>query len=250
LNDIISRIKIRKIGGKTRNFDGMEAENTEQTQRNIWSKKSSRLLIVLPFLLPLFFIGKTFGWWQKEFVARGYIIGIESNGKVYELGNGGGFAFSKRFVRDKNVFLKAGAGTVCFISALAEQQYQLNSETTVNPFFQGSVTFINNSESSKVYCQEEKKYIDASSYYTVNSVFDRNGHLLLAYSTDNEAPKSLRKTPFIKTIINQGMSRRSGGSVSDVEDPYINVSEIFEQFFDRKLNYSVDEEKKIIRLIL
>ncbi len=46
------------------------------------------------------------------------------------------------------------------------------------------------------------------------------------------------------------MSRRSGGSVSDVEDPYINVSEIFEQFFDRKLNYSVDEEKKIIRLIL
>ncbi len=186
--------------GKTGNLDGMGVENTEQAERNKLSKKSSRFLIVLPFLLPL--------------------------------------------------FLKAGAGTVCFISALAEQQYQLNSETTVNPFFQGSVTFISNSESSKVYCQEEKKYIDASSFYTVNSVFDRKGHLLLAYSTDNEAPRSLRKTPFIKTIINQGMSRRSGGSVSDVEDPYINVSEIFEQFFDRKLNYSVDEEKKIIRLIL
>ncbi len=142
--------------GKTGNLDGMGVENTEQAERNKLSKKSSRFLIVLPFLLPLFFIGKTFGWWQKEFVARGYIIGIESNGKVYELGNGGVFAFSKSFIRDKNVFLKAGAGTVCFISALAEQQYQLNSETTVNPFFQGSVTFISNSESSKVYCQEEK----------------------------------------------------------------------------------------------
>lgn len=62
------------MGGNIGNLEGMETENTEQTQRNILSKKSSRLLIVLPFLLPLFFIGKTFGWWQKEFVARGILL--------------------------------------------------------------------------------------------------------------------------------------------------------------------------------
>lgn len=228
----------------------MEAANKQQTEHDVKSRRSYGFLIVIPFLLPLFFIGKTFGWWQNEFVARGYIIGIESNGKVYELANGGDFAFSKSYVRDKKVFLKAETGTVCFISALAEHHYQLNSERTTNPFFQGNVTFINSNDKSKVQCQEEKKYINATSYYTVNSVFDQKGGLLLAYSTDDDAPKSLRKSQFIRTIINQGMSRRSGGSVSDVKDPYIDVSEIFEQIFLKKISYSVDEEKKIICLIL
>lgn len=237
------------MGEKFTNFDGGENENKQETQRTVSFQKSGPFFIILPFLIPLFFIGKTFGWWQKEFVARGYIIGIESNGKIYELGNGGVFAFSKRFVSDKKVFLKAGSGTVCFISALAEQHYQLNPEKPNNPFFQGSVTFINY-DKSKIFCREERKYVDASSYYTVNSAFDRNGQLLLAYSTDDKAPKSLRKPQFIKTIINQGMSRRSGGIVSDVKDSYIDVSAIFEQYFHKKLNYSVDEEKKIIRLIL
>ncbi|MCJ8155541.1 hypothetical protein MKJ01_17415 [Chryseobacterium sp. SSA4.19] len=228
----------------------MEEANKQQTKRNTKSVRSYGFLIIIPFLLPLFFIGRTFGWWQNEFVARGYVIGIESNGKVYELAHGGAFAFSKTYVRDKKVFLKAGTGTVCFISALAEHHYQLNSERTTNPFFQGTVTFTNSDDQSEFHCQEDRKYIDATSYYTVNNVFNRKGRLLLAYSTDDDAPKSLRKTQLIKTIINQGMSSRSGGSVSDVKDPYIDISAIFEQFFHKKITYSVDEKKKIIRLIL
>ncbi|WP_149248827.1 hypothetical protein [Chryseobacterium sp. SN22] len=76
------------------------------------------------------------------------------------------FAFSKSYISDKKVFLKAGAGTVCFISALAEHHYQLNPERTANPFFQGNVTFNTGDDESKVYCTEEKRYIDASSSYT------------------------------------------------------------------------------------
>lgn len=141
------------------------------------------------------------------------------------------FAFSKSYISDKKVFLKAGAGTVCFISALAEYHYQLNPEGTANPFFQGNVTFNTDSDESKVYCTEEK---DISMRHHPIQVFDREGRLVLAYSIGDDAPKSLRKTPFIKTVISQGMSRRSGGSVSDVKDPYIEISEIFRQLFQKK----------------
>ncbi|WP_149248828.1 hypothetical protein [Chryseobacterium sp. SN22] len=81
-------------------------------------------------------------------------------------------------------------------------------------------------------------------------VFDREGRLVLAYSIGDDASKSLRKTPFIKTVISQGMSRRSGGSVSDVKDPYIEIPRDLQAALSKKISYSVDEEKKIIRLIL
>ncbi|MDR6736709.1 hypothetical protein J2X77_003582 [Sphingobacterium sp. 2149] len=50
------------MGEKFTKFDGVEDENKQETQHRILFQKSGRFLLVLPFLIPLFFIGKTFGW--------------------------------------------------------------------------------------------------------------------------------------------------------------------------------------------
>ncbi len=40
-------------------------------------------LILLVMLVPFYFLTKSSGWWQKEFVARGYAVGVQIHQNVF-----------------------------------------------------------------------------------------------------------------------------------------------------------------------
>ena len=188
-------------------------------------------LILLIMLLPLYFLTKSSGWWQKEFVARGYAVGVLIHQNVYEL-NLFDLAFTKPAFDHQSVYVPAGSLSSYFTLITLSQQVFPNAKDillpTENPYFSGRIS------------------ISALNIDTAAPP-DRS---LFSFSTDDNAPEILHSSPYLKDIINQGMCRTDGQSngCGIAEDTYINLSDVLHNYFRSNLIYRVDDENK--RIIL
>ena len=210
-------------------------------------------LILLVMLVPFYFLTKSFGWWQKEFVARGYAVGVQIHQNVYEL-NLFDLAFTKPVFDHQSVYVPANSlGSYFTLVALSQQSFPTRKNIllpTENPYFNGRISITALNIDTAALASESRQYLNAGESYRITRLTASPDRSLFSFSTDDNAPEILQSSPYLKDIVNQGMCRTDGQSngCGIAEDTYINLSDVLHNYFRSCLIYWVDDENK--RIIL
>ena len=210
-------------------------------------------LILLAMLVPFYFLTKSSGWWQKEFVARGYAVGVLIHQNVYEL-NLFDLAFTKPAFDHQSVYVPAGSLSSYFTLVTLSQQVFPNAKDillpTENPYFSGRISISALNIDTAALATGSRQYLNAGESYRIIRLTAPPDRSLFSFSTDDNAPEILHSSPYLKDIVNQGMCRTDGQSngCGIAEDTYINLSDVLHNYFRSNLIYRVDDENK--RIIL
>ena len=210
-------------------------------------------LILLVMLVPFYFLTKSFGWWQKEFVARGYAVGVQIHQNIYEL-NLFDLAFTKPMFDHQSVYVPASRlGSYFTLIALSQQSFPTRKNIllpTENPNFNGRISITALNIDTTALATESRQYLNAGESYRITRLTASPDRVLFSFSTDDNAPDILQSSPYLKDIVNQGMCRTDGQSsgCGIAEDTYINLSDVLHNYFRSCLIYRVDDENK--RIIL
>lgn len=198
--------------------------------------------IIAVLLVPTYFIGRTFGLFQGEVVLTRYALAIEADGRKYDVWPLiASFAAMDKRGDDRQLYYQAERSDINYLFQLAYKEFEPEPSDD-NPYLAGKIHY--GGERDK-YVTEVRQYENARDSKQVYHFHDGKGRLIYTY--DPEAPIDRE---YMKEITAAGMTRHTGGSQSEVIDPYINITKLFKDKLGIRVKLDVDAEAKLVTMTM